>query len=59
MNPVILGALRHIIQVGAGALGMDAFASGDGLTLAVTAAVSVANLVWFGVQTYLANRAKA
>lgn len=49
------GVLRHLIQVGAGAAGMGAIASGNGLELAVAAAVSVANLVWFFIQ----NRAKA
>jgi hypothetical protein len=56
MNPVFLGALRHIIQVGAGAIGAEALAQGDGLNLAVAVGVSIANLAWFLVQSYLAPK---
>jgi hypothetical protein len=57
VNPAFLGAMRHIIQVGAGAMGAESLASGDGLSLAVAVAVSVANLGWFLIQSFMARKA--
>lgn len=57
VNPAFLGAMRHIIQVGAGALGAESIASGDGLSLTVAVAVSVANLGWFLLQAFMARKA--
>lgn len=47
MNPLYIGALRHLIQLGAGALGITALGSGQGLELAVASTVSLVNLGWF------------
>lgn len=47
MNTTLIGALRHVIQLGAGALGATAYVSGEGHEMLVSAAVSVATLVWY------------
>jgi hypothetical protein len=56
MNPVFLGTMRHLIQLGAGAVGMTAYASGSGFELLVAVAVSTANLAWFAFSNWSAAR---
>lgn len=53
MNPVILGAVRHIVQVGAGALATRGIIDANGVELVVGAAVSAATLVWYLVDRRL------
>jgi hypothetical protein len=56
MNPVFIGALRHILQLAAGAIGATAYASGTGLELLVAVGVSVASLAWFAITNWTASR---